>query len=111
MAIDWPQLDELKQVLDVESLDWDGDVDGPTRLERLRLAAIAKVKLDVGAWDEYSDVPDEALSQAALRMAELMAQRGNEPGAQFVSSKSSGLEKDPTYQRCLFGHRRTFGIA
>lgn len=102
MALDWPQLDELKQVLDVEGLDWDGDVDGPTRLERLRLAAIAKVKTDVGDWDEYSDVPDESLSQAALRMAELMALR---PEA------AAGVVMDPTYQRLLHGHRRSFGIA
>jgi|SRR3990172_8957165 len=100
--LDWPQLDELKQVLDVESTDWDGDVDGPTRLTRLLAAAIAKVKADVGAWDEYSDSPDESLSQAALRMAELMALR---PEA------AVGVVADPTYQRLLFGHRRTFGIA
>jgi hypothetical protein len=102
MAIDWPQLDEVKQRLNVESLEWDGDVDGPTRLERVRLAAIAKVKLDVGDWDEYSDVPDEALSQAALRMAELIALR---PEA------AAGVVNDPTYRQLLFGHRRKFGIA
>ena len=54
--IDWPQLDELKQVLDVESDDWDGSEDsgdGPTRLTSLLQTAIAKVKQDVGNWDEY----------------------------------------------------------
>lgn len=102
MALDWPQLDELKQVLDVESADWDGDLD-QTRLTRLLGAAVNKVKLDVGAWDPYVDVPDDNLSQAALRMAELMALR---PGASVA-----GLAEDPTYQRLLFGHRRRFGIA
>lgn len=106
MALDWPQLDELKQVLDVESDDWDGVIDdygnGPTRLTRLLDAAITKVKLDVGDWDEYVDVPDDNLSQAALRMAELLALR---PGAAI------GSISDPTYNRLLFGHRRRFGLA
>ena len=64
--IDWPQLDELKQVLDVESDDWDGSEDsgeGPTRLTSLLQVAIAKVKQDVGAWDEYEDEPDVALQR------------------------------------------------
>ncbi len=105
MVLDWPKLDELKQVLDVESDDWDGeanDYGGETRLTRLLAAAIARVKLDVGDWDEYVDVPDDALSQAALRMAELMALR---PGT------AAGMSADPTYQRLLYGHRRTFGLA
>jgi hypothetical protein len=98
----WPELDELKQVLDVESTDWDGDYDG-TRLTRLLSAAIEKVKADVGDWDEYVDVPDDNLSHAALRMAELIALKP-ELAAQVGSS-------DPTYNRLLFGHRRTFGVA
>lgn len=105
MALDWPQLDELKQVLDVDSDDWDGaanDYGGPTRLTRLLAAAIERVKLDVGDWDEYVDVPDDNLAQAALRMAELLALR---PGAAAYASA------DPTYQKLLFGHRRKFGIA
>lgn len=108
MALDWPQLDELKQVLDVESNDWDGTIDdygnGPTRLERLREAAIARVKLDVGDWDEYTDFPDDNLSQAALRMAELMASR---PPKVSIAQ----LAVDPAYLTYLFGHRRKFGIA
>ncbi len=105
MALDWPKLDELKQVLDVESSDWDGEADdygGVTRLSRLLEAAIAKVKLDVGAWDEYVDVPDDNLSQAALRMAELISLR---PDA------ANGTSADPTYNRLLYGHRRRFGTA
>ncbi len=104
--LDWPQLDELKQVLDVESSDWDGEVDGygngPTRLSRLLAAAIAKVKFDVGEWDEYNDSPDESLAQAALRMAELIA---------LKPEAAVGVVADPTYQRLLTGHRRSFGIA
>src|SRR5262245_45562473 len=62
----WPTVAELAQVLDVENLaDWQ------VTLERIMAAAIARVKLEVGSWDEYVDVPDDALAQAALRMGEL----------------------------------------
>jgi len=98
----WPELDELKQVLDVESSDWDGDYDG-TRLTRLLASAIEKVKLDVGDWDDYVDVPTDNLAQAALRMAELIALKP-EIAAQVGSN-------DPTYLRLIFGHRRAFGVA
>ena len=102
----WPELDELKQVLDVESTDWDGDYDG-TRLTRLHAAAIGKVKSDVGDWDDYADVPDDNLSQAALRMAELIALKP-ELAAAIAGGKAVG---DPTYQLLMFGHRRSFGVA
>jgi hypothetical protein len=101
MAV-WPELDELKQVLDVTSSDWDGDYDG-TRLTGLLAAAIERVKLDVGNWVEYADEPDDNLARAALRMAELMALKPELASAVGVN--------DPTYQRLIFGHRRTFGIA
>lgn len=103
--IEWPDLEELKQLLDITSTDWDGaEYDfGPTRLTRLLAAAIARVKLDVGSWDEYEDEPDEALAHAALRMAELMAQR--------PEGASVDLAKDATYQTYLLGHRRRFAVA
>lgn len=102
----WPGLDELKQVLDITSDDWDGlplsgDED-PTRLTRLLAAAIAQVKLDVGQWDEDEDEPDDALAQAALRMAELLALRPES------AAEATG---DPTYQRLLKGHRKRFAFA
>ena len=102
--IQWPELDELKQVLDVDSSDWDGlDYDGgATRLTRLLAAAIARVKRDVGDWDEDADAPDEALAQAALRMAELLA---------LKPDSAAAVASDPTYKRLLLGHRRRFGIA
>ena len=93
---DWPTVDELKQVLDITSNDWDVTV------ERVLEAAIAKVKLDVGDWDEIVDEPDEALAQAALRMGELLALRPEAAAASI---------NDPTYDKLLYGHRRTFGIA
>ncbi len=93
---DWPDADELKQVLDITSEDWEDTVD------RILASAIKKVKEDVGAWDEDVDEPDESLAQAALRMGELLALR---PEAAAQASA------DPTYQRLLFGHRQRFGIA
>ncbi len=93
---DWPTVEELKQVLDITSDDWDVTV------ERVLEAAIAKVKADVGDWDEIVDEPDESLAQAALRMGELLALRP-EAAASSIA--------DPTYDKLLFGHRRTFGIA
>lgn len=93
---DWPDTAELAQVLDTPSGDWDDIFD------RVMAAAIAKVKADVGNWVEETDEPDDSLAQAALRMAELMAQRPDSPSAPI---------NDPTYDRLLYGHRRSFGIA
>jgi hypothetical protein len=92
---DWPALAELKQVLDVESTDWDAT------LTRVLASAIRKVKSDVGSWDDDVDEPDENLAQAALRMAELMSQR---PESQ------ASWSLDPAYHHLLFGHRRVFGV-
>lgn len=99
---DWPDLDELKQLLDITSEDWDGDDEG-TRLTRVLASAIDRVKEDVGNWDEDDDEPTDRLVQAALRMAELVATR---PGIPVDS-----LGKDPTYRAMLKGSRRVFGVA
>lgn len=92
----WPDLAELKRVLDVTSDDWDDT------LERNLAAAIDDVKLAVGDWDDGSDAPDEKLAAAALRRAELLSLR---PDA------ADATRQDPTYVRCLYGRRRRFGIA
>jgi hypothetical protein len=102
---DWPTLDELKQVLDITSDDWDGAAtsdESETRLSRLLEAAIAHVKADIGNWDEILDEPNASHAQAALRMAELMALRPE------IAAEAA---KDPTYQRLLFGQHRAFGIS
>ena len=100
---EWPTVDEVKQVLDITSDDWEDTV------ERITAAAIAKVKLDVGGWDEYEDEPDDTLAQAALRMAGLIAAR---PGPVIGSAGGRRLViDDPTYLRLLSGHRRAFGVA
>lgn len=95
---DWPDLDELNKVLNLNAdpANWE------TTVERIRVAAIEQVKDDVGDWDEITDEPDDALAQAALRLAELIAER---PEATSVGAD------DPTYQRLLKGHRRRFAIS
>jgi len=94
---DWPTTEELAQVVNVENLD-----DWQVTFDRVRSAAISKVKSDVGAWDEDVDAPDDNLAQAALRMAELISLR---------PEVAAGTVNDPTYRRLLTGHRRRFGIA
>lgn len=107
---DWPQLDELKQVLDVESTDWDGEAtsgEGETRLTRLLEAAITYVKGKVGDWDEIMDIPNASQAQAALRAAELMALKPE----LAATVRAGGRIADPTLDMLLFGQRRKFGVA
>jgi hypothetical protein len=100
-AFNWPQLDELKQWRDVTGNEWDGTDN--TRFTRELAAAVMQVKLDVGDWDELTDLPDEALGEAAMRMAVLLRANAGE--------STVLLSKDPQYQACLKGHRRRFAIA
>ena len=93
---DWPDADELKQVLNIDGDDWD------TTVDRVRSAAIQQVKQDVGLWDDLVDEPDDSLAQAALRLAEMISER---PGIPVKS-----LRDDPAYRNLLAGHRRSFGI-
>lgn len=95
---DWPDADELKQVLDLN----DDPDNWSTTIDRILAASIARVKLDVGEWDEMTDEPDDALAQAALRMGELVAQR--------AEASTTGTD-DPTYWRLLYGHRKRFALA
>jgi hypothetical protein len=96
---EWPTVEQFRRVLNFDPEYEDPSAD--TLASQLE-AAIAKVKDDVGDWDEYTDVPDDQLSMAALRMAVLMA---------LSPEAAAAASEDPTYQRHLFGHRRTFGIA
>jgi hypothetical protein len=93
---DWPDAEELKQVLDITSSDFDETID------RVLASAIQHVKDDVGRWDEYEDEPTENMAQAALRMAELISLRPEVAPAAI---------SDPTYDLLLKGQRRAFGIA
>jgi hypothetical protein len=97
---EWPTEAELAQVLNIDDPDsWTITID------RVLAAAIEAVKAEVGLWDddEYGDEPDERLAQAALRMAEMFAQRPEATAAE--------LRTDPTYRKLISGHRRVFGIA
>ena len=102
---DWPTLDELKQLLDITSTDWDGEGEEyeTTRLSRLLEAAIGYVKFRVGDWDEELDIPTAAQAQAALRMAELLATRPDRTTPQAIH--------DLTFERLMIGQRRRFGFA
>lgn len=106
MAV-WPDADELKRVLDVdpESDVWAGTLD------RILVAAIAHVKRDIGAWDDY-DVPTDAQAQAALRLAELTALRP-EVSASMAGTAGGlvAIARDPVYLSLLFGSRRRFRFA
>lgn len=95
---DWPTIEELRKVLDVdpESTAWN------TTLQRVLTSAIDQTKQDVGVWDELTDMPTCKLAQAALRMAELMALR---------PESAVAAAADPTYLRLLSGHRRRFAIS
>lgn len=98
MADDWPDKDDLARVLnaDMQGDGWD------TILTATISSAIDRVKSEMAPWDEDVDSPpNDRLFMAALRMGEMMARR---PEAQ-----PGELAMDPTYQRYLFGQRRTFG--
>jgi hypothetical protein len=103
---DWPTLEELKQLLDITSEDWDGDSDD-TRLTRVLASAIDLIKVEVyGSGLNFDDVivdPTDSQAQAALRLAELIATRPDGTVARF--------RQDPTIHRLLYGSRRAFGVA
>lgn len=95
---DWPTLAEFRKLLDVDPESTVHDTD----LAQMLASAIQRVKDDTGAWDDVIDVPDCALSAAALRMAWLMAQS---------PSASATAATDPVYALHLKGHHRRFAIS
>lgn len=97
---DWPDTELLRKVLDIDDDTWDDHLDGVVA------AAILRVQMDVGNWVEYEDIPDDSLSKAALRMAELMATRPN-----ATETELDELGQDKTYMAYMKGHRRVFGFA
>ena len=100
---DWPDTDELAQVLNIAPEE--AIADWQTTLDRVLASAIAQVKIDVGCWDEYEDEPTDKMAQAALQMGLLL---GTRPDAVI----NFGIVRDdPTYLRLLKGERRKFSIA
>jgi hypothetical protein len=100
---DWPDVDELKQVLNVDD---DPDKWGTT-LARVLASGIDQVKSDIGEWDDEVDEPTDRQAQAALRAAELIALR---PEAQAAGG-TGFIADDPTYVRLLKGSRRRFAFS
>ena len=98
----WPTVEELTTVLNLEGWESD-DVRLTTTVPRALATAIDYVKLKRGRWVEGTDAPDEALSNAALRMAQLLLLA---PGAE-----PDTVSDDPTFRRSMFGRRRRFGLA
>ena len=92
---DWPEVDQLKQKLDVTSSDWDEHMDS------LMASAIEQVQKDVG---EDVAEPDDSLALAALTLAVYL---GSTDGDQDMAA----ARRLPKYQRQLKGHRMRFGIA
>lgn len=108
---EWPDLGELKQLLDIntdasDESSWDGDDDG-SRLTRVLSSAIDQTKVriagTVDAYDAAFTEPTSAHAQGALRLAELIATRPTATPASLMS--------DPTFRASLYGSRRRFGIA
>ena len=96
---DWPEVEELERILDVDPQDSDRYQD---TLDRVLASAITWAKSKRGLWDEATDEPTDNLAQAALRMAELMSLR--------PEVAASVNEQDPTISRLLVGQRRKFAI-
>jgi hypothetical protein len=94
---DWPGPDEVKQVLDITSEDWDD------MLDRVLSSAIYHVKHVVGFWDDEVDEPDDSLAQAALVAAEVLSERTEVSRLNPIT--------DPRYLMLLKGHRRRFAVA
>lgn len=100
---DWPEVDLLKQKLDVTSDDWN------EYMENLLAAAIEQVQIDVG---EAVEQPSESLSAAALWIAVYLGSTEGEPTeARATDANVIAAARHPKYQRLLKGHRVRFGIA
>ena len=109
----WPEIDELKQLLDVpaDNVDWDGTASG-THFTRLLSAAIDRTKREIAgtevAYDDLYEEPTDTHAQIALRMAELLATR---PDSSASARLDPILRGDPTLRRLMLGQRRVFGVA
>lgn len=80
------------------------DIDTREDLQNSLDAGVARVKRDVGDWDEDVDVPTAELRKAVLRYVQV--QRDNAPDDGWRT-----LDRDHIYMGYLKGYRRSFGIA
>ena len=93
----WPTVDELKLIVNVDPDSTEFDV----TLARQMAAGIALVKAQVGEWDELIDVPDDQLSGAALRAAYLLS----------LKESPTAIVLDQVFMTYMSGHHRRFAIA
>lgn len=93
----WPTLEELKKIVDVDPNSDEFDV----TIQRQLDAAIALVKDQVGTWDELIDCPDAQLSGAALRAAFLLS----------LKESPAAIVLDTVFLTYMAGHHRRFAIA
>jgi len=111
---DWPELSQLKQVLNVNT-DARDDL-----LETALAAAIDQVKIDCAGTPEAFDDTSEglevtdSLSQAALLLAVMVTKAPDAPYGIAAVFDTGGLKvaaEHPTYQLLLTGSHHAFGIA
>lgn len=101
---EWPTVDELKRLLDVDTDEYDAHLVG------LLDAAVDRVKRDIGYWDEATDVPTKALANAALRAAIVMRVNAETTEPTVTRFGGAVLAGDSIYQFWLGGHKRRFHI-
>jgi hypothetical protein len=94
-AGDWPTIEELKLIVNVDSNDFDETI------RRQLDVAIGLVKQQVGAWDDVMDIPDDALAGAALRAAFLLS----------LKESPAAIVTDTVFSTYMHGHHRRFAIA
>jgi hypothetical protein len=93
----WPEVDELKKIVDVDPNSHDFDV----TIARQLTVAIQLVKDTVGTWDDMLDVPDDQLAGAALRAGYLLS----------LKESPAAILNDTVYMTYMHGKRRRFSIA
>lgn len=96
-AGEWPTVDELKRIVDVDPNSSEFD----ETLARQMAAGIQIAKDQVGDWDDFVDLPTDGLAGAALRAAYLLSLR----------ESSAAIVTDEVFRTYMAGNRRRFSIA
>jgi hypothetical protein len=96
-AGDWPTVDELRLIVNVDPDSHAFDV----TLARQMADGIALVKQQVGIWDDVLDLPDDQLAGAALRAAYLLS----------LKESPAAIVTDTVFATYMHGHHRRFSIA
>lgn len=113
MAANWPELEQLKQALNVNTDARD------SILGSALAAAIDQVKIDTAGTPEAFDDASEglevtySLSQAALLLAVMITKAPDAPYGVAAVFDTGGLRvasRHPTYEALLTGSRYSFGV-